>query len=169
MASEDVLRLCSVAYLFIYSKLDVLRVSYRVHSKSLPDIMHENIGQKRVGTSLIRHQNCLLLPRYESRYMKDSLSYIEAHRYGTFLSIMTEKHPRPSISRVNFCKNRDRSATREHSNFLIFCSNNLHGEFFLKVLFKLFEVGVELFFSRNGGQFENRHFPIPAIAEKSAK
>ena len=41
MASEDVLRLCSVAYLFIYSKLDVLRLSYRVHSKyfKVPDMM----------------------------------------------------------------------------------------------------------------------------------
>ena len=26
-----------------------------------------------------------------------------------------------AISRVNFCKNRDRSATHENSNFLIFC------------------------------------------------
>ena len=35
MASEDVLRKCSVAYLFTCSKLDVLRLSCRVHSKSL--------------------------------------------------------------------------------------------------------------------------------------
>ena len=41
MASEDVLRLCSVAYLFIYSKLDVLSFSYRVHSNCFkgPDMM----------------------------------------------------------------------------------------------------------------------------------
>ena len=139
MASEDVLRLGSVAYLFIYYKLDVLRLFYRAHRKSLPDIMYENIGQNRVSTSLIRYQNRFLVPRYESRYMKDSLSYIEAHRYGT-LTIMTGKYPRPGILRVNFCKNRERPATREDSNFLIFCSNDLYSKLFWKVLFKLFEV-----------------------------
>ena len=55
MASEDVLRLCLVAYIFIYFKLEVLRFSYRVHSKSLRDILQENVGQNRVGTSLIRY------------------------------------------------------------------------------------------------------------------
>ena len=72
--------------------------------------------------------------------MKDSLSYIETHRYGSLLTIMTKKHPRPSISRVNFCKTRDRSATHENSNFLIFCSNDLYVELFTKALSKLFEV-----------------------------
>ena len=95
MASEDLLRLFSVAYLFIYYKLDVLRLFYRAHRKSLHDIMYENIGQNRVSTPLIRYQNRLLVPRYESRYMKDSLSYIEVHHYGTLLTIMTSKHPRP--------------------------------------------------------------------------
>ena len=37
--------------------------------------MYENIGQNRVSTYFVREQNRLLVPRYESRYMKDSLSY----------------------------------------------------------------------------------------------
>ena len=37
--------------------------------------MYEYIGQNRVSAFLIRDQNRLLAPRYESRYMKDSLSY----------------------------------------------------------------------------------------------
>ena len=52
--------------------------------------------------------------------------------------------------RLSFHKNRDRPATRENSNFLIFFSNDLYSELFSKVLFKLFEV---LDFSRNRGQF----------------
>ena len=43
------------------------------------------------------------------------------------------------------------------------CSNDLYSELFSKVLLKLFEV---LDFSRNRGQFENRHFSIAAISEK---
>ena len=43
------------------------------------------------------------------------------------------------------------------------CSSDLYSELFSKVLFKLFEV---LDFSRNRGQFENRHFSIAAISEK---
>ena len=70
MASEDALRLCLVTYLFVYYKLDVLRAFYRAHSKSLPDIMCEKIGQNQVSTSLIRYQNRLLVPGHESRYMK---------------------------------------------------------------------------------------------------
>ena len=58
--------------------LPVLRLFYRAHSKSLPDIIYENIGQNRVSTFLIRDQNHLLEPMYESRYMKDSLSYTVA-------------------------------------------------------------------------------------------
>ena len=63
MASEDVLS--SV----------VLRLFYRAHSESLPDIMYENIGQNRDSTYFVREQNRLLVPRYESRYMEDSLSF----------------------------------------------------------------------------------------------
>ena len=37
--------------------------------------MYENIGQNRDSTYFVREQNRLLVPRYESRYMEDSLSY----------------------------------------------------------------------------------------------
>ena len=75
MASVDVLRHVQWPSFFIYYKLDVLRLLYRVHSKSLPDIMYENIGRNRGGTYFIRDQNRLFVPRYESRYVQDSLSY----------------------------------------------------------------------------------------------
>ena len=91
MGSVDVLRHVQWPSFFIYYKLDVLRPFYRVHSKSLPDIMYENIGRNRGGTYFIRDQNRLFVPRYESRYVKDSL---EQH-YGTLLTIMTRKHRRP--------------------------------------------------------------------------
>ena len=80
MASDDVLRYVQWPTFSFYYRLDVLRLFCRAHSESLPDRMCENIGQNRVTTYFIRDQNRLLVPRYESRYMKDSLK--EVHRYG---------------------------------------------------------------------------------------
>ena len=71
----DVLRHVQWPIFFSYYKLDVLRLFYRAHIESLLDITYENINRNRVGTYFIRDQNRLLVPRHESRYMKDSLSY----------------------------------------------------------------------------------------------
>ena len=146
---------------FICYKLDVLRLFYRAHSESFPDIMYENIGQNRVSTYLIRYQSRLLVPRYESRYMKDSLSC-----GGAPLWNFVNYNDKEASATLNFCKNRHRPATRENWNFLIFCSKDLYCELFTKVLFKCFE---DLDFSRNRGQFENCHFSIAAISEKGPK
>ena len=39
-----------LAFSSCYYKLDVHRLFYRAHSKSLADVMYENIGQNRVST-----------------------------------------------------------------------------------------------------------------------
>ena len=75
MASDEVLRRVQWPTFFLYYKLDVLRLFYKAHSESLPDTLSETICQNRVNTYFTREQNCLLVPRCESRYMKDSLSY----------------------------------------------------------------------------------------------
>ena len=75
MALEDVLRYVQWPTFSIYYKLEVFRLFYRAHRESLPEIMYENVSQNRVSSYFIRDQNRLLVPRYESRYMKDSLSY----------------------------------------------------------------------------------------------
>ena len=75
MASEDVLRCVQWPTFSICYKLNVLRLFYRAHSESLPDVMYENIGQNRVSTYFNRDQNRLLVPRNQSRNKKDSLSY----------------------------------------------------------------------------------------------
>ena len=83
-ASVDVLRHVQWPTFFIYNNLHVLRLFYGAYIESLPDIMYENIdiGRNRVGTYFIRDQNRLLVPRCESRYMKDSLSYIGASSWN---------------------------------------------------------------------------------------
>ena len=94
MTSEDMLRYVQWLTFSIYYKLGVLRLFYRAHRKSLPEIMYENIGQNRVSFYFIQDQN-QLVPRYKSIYVKDSLSHIEAHCYRTLLTVMTRKHQLP--------------------------------------------------------------------------
>ena len=61
-------------FLFVFFfLLDVLRLFDKAHSESYT--LSETICQNRVNTYFTREQNCLLVPRCESRYMKDSFSY----------------------------------------------------------------------------------------------
>ena len=46
MASEDVLRHVQWPTFLMYYELDILRLFYRAHSESLPDVMYEKIGLK---------------------------------------------------------------------------------------------------------------------------
>ena len=89
-------RTCSVQWptFSFYYKLDVLRLFYRAHSESLPDIIYENIGQNRVSTLLIGDKNRL---QGTSQDAWKILSHIEVLRYGTLLTTMTRKHLRPWI------------------------------------------------------------------------
>ena len=65
--------------------------------------MYENIDQNRVSTFLIRDQNRLLAPRYESRYMKDSLSY-----RGTSLWNFVNYNEKEASATLNFTQLRRR-------------------------------------------------------------
>ena len=92
-----------------YYKLDVLRLFYRAYSESLPDLMYENIDQNRVSTFLIRDQNRLLAPRYESRYMKDSLSY-----RGASLWNFVKYNDKEASATLNFNQLRKRVSAEDY-------------------------------------------------------
>ena len=104
-------RACSVHWptFSFYYKLDVLRLFYRAHSESLPDIMYENIGQNRVSTLLIGDKNRLLAPRYESRYMKDSLSY-----RGASLWNFVNYNDKEASATLNFNQLRKRVSAEDY-------------------------------------------------------
>ena len=113
MASVDVLKHVQWPTFFIYYKLDVLRLFYRLHSESLPDIMYENIGGNRVGTYFIWDQNRLLVPRYESRYIKDSLSY-----RGATLWNFVNCNDKEASRTLNFNQFRKRISSEDY--FIVF-------------------------------------------------
>ena len=109
MASEDVLRYVQWPTFSICYKLNVLRLFYRAHSESLPDIMYENIGQNRVSTYFIREQNRHFVPRRESRYMKDSLSY-----RGASLSNFVNCNDKEASATLNFNELRKRVGAEDY-------------------------------------------------------
>ena len=92
-----------------YYKLDVLRLFYRAHSESLPDIMYENIGQNRDSTYFVREQNRLLVPRYESRYMEDSLSF-----RGASLWNFVNYNDKEASATLNFNQLRKRVSAEDY-------------------------------------------------------
>ena len=82
-------------------------------------IMYENIDQNRVSTFLIRDQNRLLAPRYESRYMKDSLSY-----RGASLWNFVKYNDKEASATLNFNQLRKRvSAEVYFLDFKFECSS----------------------------------------------
>ena len=109
MASEDVLRHVQWPTFLMYYKLDILRLFYRAHSESLPDIMYENIGRKRVSAYFTRDHNCLLVPRYESRYMKDSVSY-----RGASLWNFVNYNDKEASATLNFNQLRKRVSSEDY-------------------------------------------------------
>ena len=113
MAMVDVLKHVQWPTFFIYYKLDVLRLFYRLHSESLPDIMYENIGGNRVGTYFIWDQNRLLVPRYESRYIKDSPSY-----RGATLWNFVNYNDKEASGTLNFNQFRKRVSSEDY--FIVF-------------------------------------------------
>ena len=104
-------RACSVHWptFSFYYKLDVLRLFYRAHSESLPDIIYENIGQNRVSSYFVRDQNRLLVPRYESRFMKDSLSYT-----GASLWNFVNYNDKEASATLNFNQLRKRVSAEDY-------------------------------------------------------
>ena len=71
--------------------------------------MYENIGQNRASTFLIRDKNRLLAPRYESRYMKDSLSY-----RGASLWNFVNYNDKEASATLNFNQLRKRVSAEDY-------------------------------------------------------
>ena len=81
--------------------------------------MYENIAQNRVSTYFVRDQNRLLVPRYESRYMKDSLSY-----RGASLWNFVNYNDKEASATLNFNQLRKRVSAEDYFiDFKFECSS----------------------------------------------
>ena len=75
MASCDALGYNQWPTLFLYYKLDIFKLFYKAHNDGLPELLSKDIYTKRCNGYSLRGKDCLLVPRFNTRHMKDSFAY----------------------------------------------------------------------------------------------
>ena len=75
IASRDALGHDQWPTLFLYYNLDIFKLLYKAHNDGLPELLSKNIYTKRCNGYSLRGKDCLLVPRFNTGYMKDSLAY----------------------------------------------------------------------------------------------
>ena len=81
MPSKEVLAYGRWPTIFLSYKIDIFKFFSKANNDSLPELLSNNIYiESRNGNSL-RGGDCLSVPRFQTRFMKDSLAY-----RGTVLS-----------------------------------------------------------------------------------
>ena len=75
MASAEVLERAQWSNLFTHYKFAIFICVYKAYNDRLPNILRDNIMKKRVSSYSTRARDSLLVPRFSSRYIKDSVAY----------------------------------------------------------------------------------------------
>jgi len=58
-----------------YYKIDIFKIFSKAHNKSLHELLSSNIYTESHNGYSLRGGDCLSVPRFETRFMKDSLAY----------------------------------------------------------------------------------------------
>ena len=75
MASSEVLKHDHWSSFFTYYKLDTFALIYKATNNMLPYTMSKGIVKKRCSGYSLRGLGVLIIPRFNTRYMKDSVEY----------------------------------------------------------------------------------------------
>ena len=75
MASSQVLDFANWITVRLNYKVEVFKLFYNAHIDILPECLSKNILRKRESCYSLRGQDVALIPRYNSRLMRDSLSF----------------------------------------------------------------------------------------------
>lgn len=73
--SSDVLRYNQWPTLSLYYKLDIFKLFYKGYNATVPNSLSENILKCRSNGYSLRGCDLLIVPRFQTRYMEDSLKY----------------------------------------------------------------------------------------------
>ena len=76
MPSKQLLAYDRWRTIFLYYKIDILKIPFKAHNDGLPELSNNIYTERRNGYSL-RGGDCFSVPRFETRFMKgkDSLAY----------------------------------------------------------------------------------------------
>ena len=61
--------------IFLYDKIYIFKIFFKAHNDGLPELLSNNIYIERRNGYSLRGGDCLSVPRFETRFMKDSLAY----------------------------------------------------------------------------------------------
>ena len=75
MASHGVLERAEWSTIRFYYKLAILKCMHKAYNGRLPSTLTNCIAKKRNLSYSIRARNSLLVPRFNTRFMKDSVAY----------------------------------------------------------------------------------------------
>ena len=73
--SKEVLAYNRWPTILLYYKIDIFKIFSKAHSDSLPELLSNNIYIERHNGYSLQGGDCLSVPRFETRFMKDSLAY----------------------------------------------------------------------------------------------
>ena len=100
MALEKCLIMTQWSNCFLYYKLDIFKLFYKAHNGSLPNSLSTSIFKKRCNGYALRGQDCLQIPRFNTRYMKDSLEYRGSTLWNTVHALQRSRSGTPAIQRL---------------------------------------------------------------------
>ena len=83
--------------IFLYYKIEIFKIFFKAHNDGRPELLSNNIYIERRNAYSLRGGGCLSAPRFETRFMKDSLAY-----RGTVLWCLCENG-------ISHMSNKDRS------------------------------------------------------------
>jgi len=73
--------------MLLHYKIDILKIFHKGHNDELPELLSKSICTRRRNPYSLRGKDSLLVPRFETRYMKDSL----AHRGSVLWNLVSFK------------------------------------------------------------------------------
>ena len=77
-------------------KIDILKIFHKGYNDELPALLSESVYIRRRNTFSLRGRDSLVVPRFETRYLKDSL----AHKGSVLWNMVTFKeHDIPHLSK----------------------------------------------------------------------
>ena len=60
---------------YLLLKMDIFKLFYKLHNETLPQLLTKNMYSKLSNGYFLRGDDSLVVPRFNSRFMKDSLAY----------------------------------------------------------------------------------------------
>ena len=75
MPSNEVLAYDRWPTIFVYYKLDILKILFKTYNEGLHELLSNNIYIERLNRYTLRGGDCLSVPRFETKFMKDLLAY----------------------------------------------------------------------------------------------